>query len=466
MNHEDEARCPPWIFGDPSDPRFPIARFQREVMKVEGVPAEFVIPFLLGALSIAGARGLEVESFRGKFSRPNLFIFLEAESGVGKSEIGKRVFQPHFDHEFQKRGFFHENELPLLKAKLQKLQAQLRRSEKHDTLGENELADILKQQQNLEKQLLGPRHVVEDCTQEALEQVISQQDGIVSLISTDARKVVKNILGRHRNGNSEEDVFLKAWSGDPFSVDRITRPSILPVRDTCLSMFLALQPDLFQQLIRRDFVESGFLPRLLLVRDSGSFNSSCSAEGFDSTIESDYLNGMGDVIDFYRSQTRPFQFAMSPQARTTLEAFRQEAEHRASLEPALAGCYRRWAEQACRISVCLQIARLGPSAHNTPLLYRCATDAVVLMRWFGHQQRDLLIGITEEETQILTEKLNSLVHQNPKGISIRNIYKKLGITKAKAESLIKSVENLHIQSVKTGGRPSEIVMMKNATPGL
>ncbi|HRQ87175.1 MAG TPA: hypothetical protein PLA50_00120, partial [Bacteroidia bacterium] len=70
-----------------------MARFQKEVMEVEGAPAEFVAPALLAACSVAGARGLEVESFKGKFSRPNLYVTVEGQSGIGKSSVGMKAFE-------------------------------------------------------------------------------------------------------------------------------------------------------------------------------------------------------------------------------------------------------------------------------------------------------------------------------------------------------------------------------------
>ena len=434
-------------------------------MKVEGAPADFVIPFLLGGLSSAGGRGLEVESFRGKYSRPNLFVILEAGSGIGKSVVGDQIFRPHYDFEQERRLAFQEDELPNLRAKLRILEAKLAKAEKKENPSISDLTEIERQKREFEKRKSGPRYLVEDCTQEALEQIISQQDGVVSLISTDARKVVKNVLGRHRSGSSEEDIFLKGWSGDNFCVDRIGRQSIPPVRNTCLSMFLALQPDLFQKLVRLDFVDSGFLPRLLLAHGSGGFQSH-SSRGCDPEAESGYRSWLREAISFYNSQSEPFRFPMSHIAREILETFRKISARRAEAEPALAACYRRWAEQACRIAVCLQIARLGANAHTEPLLPECAEKAVDLMCWFGQQQRDLLIGITEEGAQLLTEKLINLVHQHPEGISLRYIYKKLRIPKAEALSLVANTANLEISKTKTGGRPTEMIKMKNATPGL
>ena len=228
MDINNEIPFPFDVFGQADNPHHPVAQFQREVMEVEGAPAEFVVPALLAALSAAGGRGLELQSFKGKYSRPNLYIATEGESGVGKSAVGKRVFGPLFEYDGECRQRYRDTVFPSLTAEIRMLEGKLKRAEKMESLSKHEFSRLVQEKITLERKLCGPRYLVEDCTQEALEQIISQQDGVVSLISTEARKVMKNLLGRHRNGSIEDDVFIKAWSGDTYSVDRITRGSIPP----------------------------------------------------------------------------------------------------------------------------------------------------------------------------------------------------------------------------------------------
>jgi hypothetical protein len=413
-----EIPFPGDVFGQADNPLHHVAQFQREVTEVEGAPAEFVVPALLAALSAAGGRGLEVQSFKGKHSRPNLYIVTEGESGVGKSAVGKLVFGPLFDYEGESRHRYRETVYPSLTAEIRMIEGKLKRAEKLESLSKHEFHRLVQEKIALERKLSGPRHLVEDCTQEALEQILSEQDGVVSLISTDARKVVKNLLGRHRNGSVEDDVFIKGWSGDTYSVDRITRGSIPPVREACLSIYAAVQPDLFRQLARPELVESGFFPRLLPVTSCEGFMVGLSTREYDQAIASRYAGHIRGAFDFYRKIQRPFQFAMSPEARSVMDTFFIEAATRAAGDPALASIYRRWAEQACRIAVCIQIGIFGQGAHMHPLHGYCAQNAVRLMCWFGQQQRELLQDHADHTRSELTGRLLDLVQQHPGGISV------------------------------------------------
>lgn len=466
MSIENEIPFPADVLGQADNVGHPVAQFQREVMAVEGAPAEFVVPTLLSACSVAGARGLEVESFNGKFSRPNTYILVEGQSGTGKSSVGMKAFAPIFECDHKARRHFDEHDKPKLIAKVRILEAKLRKAEKAEILSEAGITELMLEKLDLERKMCGPRFVVDDCTQEALEQVLSQQGGVAAQISTDARKAVKNILGRHRNGAMEEDVYIKGWSGDPFSVDRITRRGIPPVTDPCLAMYLALQPDLFRQIFRRELVESGFVSRLLPVSECDGFTVHASAKSYDPEIQKRYTEHLGKAFTFYRTLERPFRFAMSPEARVVMDQFFYEAANLVVVDPALAPLYRRWAEQACRIAVCIQIACLGWTAHMQPLHVYFARKAVELMRWFGQQQRELLLDHSEASTSELARGLLDLVQQHLGGISLRQAWKKLGSSSAAVRAIVAADSRLELIAVPTTGRPTEVIRMKNATPGL
>lgn len=467
METNQEIPFPTDVFGQADNPAHPVAQFQREVVEVEGAPPEFVVPALLAALSAAGGRGLEVESFKGKRSRSNLYIATEGESGVGKSAVGKRVFGPLFDHDCECRQRYRETVLPSLTAEIRMLEGKLKRAEKMDNLIKHEFSRLVQEKIALEGKLVGPRSLVDDCTQEALEQIISQQDGVVSLISTDARKVVKNLLGRHRNGSVEDDIFIKGWSGDTYSVDRITRGSIPPVREACLSMYVAVQPDLFRHLAKPALIESGFFPRLLPGRSCDGFKIDISTREYNQTVVSRYSEHIRGAFNFYRGVQRPLQFAMSPEARSVMDSFFVEAANLAAGDPTLASIYRRWAEQACRIAVCIQIGFFSQQAHMQPLHGYCARKAVELMRWFGQQQCELLQDYADNARNDLAGRLFDLVQQQPDGISLRKAWKKLGSSSGAVKAIIAADSRLELTNLhSTGGRPPGVIFMKHATPCL
>jgi hypothetical protein len=465
MDIHNEIPFPVDVFGSADNALNLLSQFQRDVMEVEGAPAEFVVPALLGAISAAGARGLEVESFKGKFSRPNLYVIAEGHSGTWKSSIGQMVFGPLYDSDHESRRQFDESVRPVLQAKLRVVDANLKKVEKSDPIDEHEISKLMQKRHDLERQMHSQRALVDDCTQESLEQMLSEQDGVVALISTDGRRVVKNLFGRHRSGSMEEDVYLKAWSGDPFSVDRITRVGIPPVREPCLAMYIALQPDLFRQIFTGELMESGFVARVLPVQACEGIDVGLSGRRYDPAIFARFSQHLRSAFEYYRACKSPHRFEMSPEARTVMNAYFHEAACHASGDPTLAPLYRRWAEQACRIAVCIQIGFLGQKAHMQPLHVYCAQKAVELMRWFGQQQRELLQDLASSAEGDLTNRLVDLVQQHG-GISLRQAWKKLGCTSAAVKAIVTAHQQLELVTEFTGGRPSPVIKMKHATPGL
>lgn len=464
MNQSSDVSvpCPSDVFGDS-----PVGKFQREIERVERVPPEFAIPFLLGACSVAGARGIEVESFGGKSSRPNLFIVVEGETGIGKTTVGKLVFDPIHQVDQARRNEFFRSEQPHLKAKLRIIESKLRRSENQNEPNERELTDLMMRKAEIEKKLQEPRCIVEDCTQEALECTLSQQNGVLGLVSTDARKVVKNLLGKHRNGQMDEDVYIKAWSGDTYSVDRITRTGIPPVHEPCLSMFLALQPDLFRKLASADLMASGFFPRLLPVTACEMPKAdSPGTEAINSEVLGNYNEHIKSAFEFYRKLPRPIRVSPSPKAREYLNVIYGLPDFLNSEIPHFAPLYRRWPEQVCRIAVCIQIAFWGNRAHEQPLHENCVKKGFELMWWFGSMQRALIGSLVEEKRQNLCSRLLDLVQRSGGEISLRDAWKRLGSTSAMVESAAAQA-GLELETHPSdGGRPSKLIRMKNATPAL
>jgi len=444
----------------------PVSNMLREVMRVEGASAEFVFPFLLAALSCAAGRGLKVQSFNGKSSCPNLYTIFEAPSCSGKSSVGQAVMKPLFDLDREMRQRFLENEGAQLKAQIRYIEAKLKKLEKSESSGPREFAKLLSERTKCEASLGGPRLIVEDVTAEALVSILSQQEGVLSQISMDARAVVKNLLGRHRNGQTEEHVHIPAWSGDPITVDRVTRASIPPILDPCFSMLLAIQPDLFRELIRPDFIESGFFARCLFVSSLDDNPRSILGTKYNSEVIQRYNDFLRSVASFYRSAKKPFEFGMSEVARNYLTAFFNEAEFFAQSDPSYAPCYRRWAEQACRIAVCLQVGFYGPQAHCYELHPYCAQKAVELMKWFGAQQKELIADIVQSTEERYKTGVIELVHSTPEGVTLRKAYKKLGTTRKVLEKIIHEEPQLAIVKVDTGGRPSERIVLTPATTGL
>lgn len=454
---------PAGLFGDT-----PVGQMLAELTRVHQLPESFVAPFLLGAVSGALGKGLQTESFQGLISRGNLYIAVEAASGIGKTTIGRAAFGPLHQHAKEVRDRFITEKLPGLRARHAGLEIALKRAGKRD-MEASALQELLSEKAKIEREMTIPQFILEDTTQEALEKALSDQGGDLTLISTDARKVVKNLCGLHRRGQTDEDIYIKAWSGDPLTINRITRGNLPTITDPCLSMFLAVQPDLFRELTdRQEFLLSGFLARLLLFPADEDFPSrNATFERVDPAVLWAYEGHMAGLISTYRrSGSSPRRISLSPEARALLcEAFRT-CESYAGAEPELAGIYRRWPEQVGRIALCLQAAILGTAAHGQDLHPYCVQKARELMWWVGARTVDLLRSRPVRGEAALGGKLLNLVQgAGPGGIPLREAYRKLSCSK---EDLLRVV-NSHgstLEIFEAGAKQTKILRMKPATPGL
>lgn len=183
------------------------------------------------AAIVAGRRRVAVKP---GWSEPlNLYTLIVLGSGEGKSPVERDALEPV--REFQHRQ---------IEAEVKRRRAEPRKNAKAE-----------------EPPL--PRLLIDDCTPEALVKVMSEQGGKIAQISAEAG-VFDTIAGRYARGVANLDVYLKAFSGDPIHVDRITRGSIY-VRRPTLTVGLCAQPTVLAQLLKRDD-PAGFRGRGLLAR--------------------------------------------------------------------------------------------------------------------------------------------------------------------------------------------------------
>ncbi len=454
MSEAPEKPYPSWVFVDS-----PIAELQRNLEQALGLPSELVCSSLLSAVSIAAGKGIEVESFEGRYCRPNLYVVVGAPSGIGKSELGKRVFTPLYDEASKLRRAFLFNERPKLKAQICRIESQLRKLDGSDASTQGEYEKLSKDRCEIEAKLCEPKYLVEDCTQEALEAAL-ERDGTLGVASTDARAVFKNLMGRYRKGATEEDVFIKGWSGDHILVDRISRPPLW-VEDPCLSMCLMVQPDLFRQVFSNEgFLESGFLPRILPVAVETTPKTFEDRGVVDEALVKHYEQHLTGIFSTFRMNSGTVRVSLERGARRRLDAFRVEALEEEELYPDLAVCIRRWAEYAVRIALCLHVANHGRLARQHPVTEYFAMASIELVRWFGIHQRNLLLASIEAKKEAMAFQLGNLVgNSSGMRLTVRMAAKRLGCSAEKIREIVSGLEILTIEKVGTGGRPSDVVTM-------
>src|ERR1051326_723958 len=136
---------------------------------------------------------------------------------------------------------------------------------KDDTV--QKLAELKAKEKELLRQLRPPRHICEDVTSERLAELMEQNNEEMVSCSTDARGACKTLFGKYRSGNAgDEDPYIKGFSGDRLSQDRIGRSGACLI-NPILTVAWCVQLDHFDNAYANPTLrESGFLARCLPCR--------------------------------------------------------------------------------------------------------------------------------------------------------------------------------------------------------
>ncbi len=459
----------------------PITWMALELSRVENVPVEFAALLCLSAVSAGCLGGIAVKSIRGKVTTPHLYSIVGARSGVGKSEVVKQAFAPIYNLEKSMISNWRANVQPGLQAQGELLEAKVKKVAKgadidselgSEHMGVKDLAAVKRQLDEVHRSLQSPRMIYEDCTQEALALGLSQNAGKVSMVSSDARKAIKNLMGSYKSGETDEDVLLKAFSGDQISVDRIGRDAGPPITNPQMSVFLTVQLDLFNQFVgHSSFLESGLLPRFLMTKISVE-PQYISTTGVDDEIYPSVIEGyrmrLEDIARVFRigvTTTKPDIIDTQPGAREAIVQFTNECVtlQRGELRD-IGSCVARWGELTWRLALVLHVAHYGKDSARMPLQHCFAVNAVRLMKWFAAQQVCVLsAGRQQRKVARQTALIRHLIPAEGNSMSVRDLVKNNGFTKEELEQLVADSPGMLVMDEvppgPQGGRPSTVIRM-------
>lgn len=173
-----------------------------------------------------------------------------------------------------------------------------------------------------------PRLLADDSTPEAMAAIMAEQDGRLGVLSAEGG-LFATLAGRYANGIPNLDLVLKAWSGDPCRIDRVSRGAItLP--EPVLSVGLAIQPDVLAGLAEaRHFRGSGLLARFLFaLPDSLVGARKVDPDPVPPGVVAGYGQAVAKLAETVRTGTEVTELKLTEPARAVLNAFRAELEPR------------------------------------------------------------------------------------------------------------------------------------------
>jgi Protein of unknown function (DUF3987) len=440
----------------------------KEVCATERVPESLAGCCALGILSASIGAGLEIQSAANRVTRGNVYVLASAESGSGKSETFRHMAKPFQQFEIERVNAWREQDRADIVARRTLVEVDIKELKKKYARRCGDISAELKayelEVEELEKRLHAPILSCEDVTSEKLAILLSENDEQLASLSADALSIVNILLGHYnRLDRTDEGLYLKAYSGDPCRIDRMSRDPV-SLESPCLTALWLTQPDKLEALLdERSLNEGGLIPRIL------PCHTNCEPReigrnppAISMSTSKAYAGLIYSLLSTYRLAHE--RFALQP----TPEALQELNDHHDAIVKRRRGELRdvtsyaaRWNEQAWRISVCLHAATHGAEAHQHLLDLETAQHAITLADWFAEQQlRILNAGRTQRKVERL-QKLRELIVQQYNGeATLRDLKLRNGFKADEVRELVMKFPGmLAIEKRETGGRPSEIVSL-------
>ncbi len=220
----------------------------------------------LGILAVCAGRYYRIEGNANYYEPLNLYVLLVAEPGERKSSIMQNMTRFLFEYEQSENERLkpyitaYKQKKANLESTIKNLQERLGKTKNDQQL----VREIEVKQSELEElQEVKPlRLYADDCSSEALTTLLSENDGMMAVISAEG-SIFDIIAGRY-NTKINMDVWLKGHSGDEIRVDRKNRMTEY-ISNPRLTTVLAIQPSVLEEIMsNKTMTGRGLIARFLI----------------------------------------------------------------------------------------------------------------------------------------------------------------------------------------------------------
>ena len=218
-----------------------VKNYVESVAEVTQTPVDALAFSLISSLSSILSKKFEVNIIEGEWIETlNTYTALALESGNRKSSVFNYFIKPISNYEAEKRKELKTQiikQKERIKAKEARI-AYLRTT--YSKKGGNEILDqilLLREELENEDIIIEPKYFTSDATPEQLAIIMSEQNEKIALLSSEGGEVFEMIAGRY--GECNVDLYLKAYSGDPVDIERVSRQRIrLEQPEMTIGLFL------------------------------------------------------------------------------------------------------------------------------------------------------------------------------------------------------------------------------------
>ena len=194
------------------------------------------------------------------------------DTGASKSSIYKTMNKPFFAYEEELREKWDKIKntnhqlADAIKGEMERAKKDFNKSGQHT---EQEFITFAQEQGKLQDKidsipLRSPVLHTNDITEETIFTKMSQNNGVIALISDDARKPINILLGEYKNGITGEGVYISGFTRTSMTRERVSQEE-KRVNEPCLNCLYFVQPDAALKLRESDmYVPSGLAARMPL----------------------------------------------------------------------------------------------------------------------------------------------------------------------------------------------------------
>lgn len=279
LNSVQSVHCvQPWAEPTPFDsvkvPAFPLEALPGPLAAMTEALAEYTqTPESMGGTLMLGALAAAVQDkyeYCGSWRETlSLYVAPVSPPGTRKSAVFQAVTAPLSKYEAEKRKE-ERSEVAQSRARVSALEKAKQTTETRFASGKATMDDVLNAATELEEAQAAEKHeyrlLANDATPERLVDLMSQQGGSLTVVSTEGG-LFDQIAGRRYDNGGGLDVYLQAHDGDKLVVDRIGRPGN-EIERPHLSILLTVQPDVIRGLMNNTTLcGRGLVARFLFVKD-------------------------------------------------------------------------------------------------------------------------------------------------------------------------------------------------------
>ena len=295
----------------------------------------------------------------------NLFTMTVMESGTGKSEIMNVLKKPIEDF-VKDYNWKNREKIAMDENWSSVLRERVSNAKKQCVSGKADYSDLEEAQRELDafRPMKKLRCITDNATSEALENLLAENDGVMSVVSTEGG-VIDIMGGRYsKDGGSNIDIYLHGYSNESFDKDRAGQGHV-HVDHLYLTVIFSIQPRVLKDFMRRDFIEKGMTSRYLysipreleerLLRDSPNI---------EPLVLADYENKIRDIMSIERNVGAPYELRFSKEATELMISYNDDAIQKRIKEDL--ACIKRTARriigQTIRLAGVLHLMEHGSEA--------------------------------------------------------------------------------------------------------